>query len=61
MTVYPHHATETHRWALTTLLALLLQTLAFAFWLGEISGTVRRNTTLLDQLRSDLTAHMNQK
>lgn len=48
-----------HRWALGIILALLIQTLAFAFWLGEISGTVKRNTGLLDDLRRDLSTHMN--
>jgi hypothetical protein len=61
MTSYERRKPETLQWALGIILVILLQTLAFTFWLGEINATVKRNSGLIDQIRQDLTKHMDTK
>ena len=52
---------ERNRWALGIILAIVLQALAFSFWAGKLQGTVNALVDTVDQLRRDLSAHINQK
>jgi hypothetical protein len=52
---------QQNRWAIGIILAIVLQALAFSFWAGQLQGTVSPLVGTVDQLRRDLSAHMNHK
>jgi len=57
----PSDRRERNRWALGIILAIVLQALAFSFWAGKLQGTVNALVDTVDQLRRDLSEHMNGK
>lgn len=55
------YKSEHHRWALSIVLALLLQAIAFSFWAGRLDGRVTEVIRALGALHADFTAHVNRK